>query len=166
MENKGKYRTISDPLKDDRVKLLEDNKKAILDRVNDTGKIRQTAREFGVSPMTVYYIVNPNKQKENQKLFKDKGGRNVYYDAEKIKLINQKHNNKKNNMLKEIKDDNMFTLLRGLKEGQLITRLTLKDNSQLKECTITLNDTDFKQIEIEGETIDYSNVKSIIFKTK
>jgi transposase-like protein len=166
MQKKGRYITISDPQKDNRVKVLEEQKKAILDRVNTTGKIRQTAREFGVSPMTVYYIVNPDKQKENQKLFKDKGGRNVYCDSEKIKLINKKHNTKKENMLKELKEQNMFTLLRGLNEGQLVTLLTLKDNTSLSECTVSVNDTEFKQLEVGDRVIDYSNVKSVIFKTK
>jgi len=60
----------------------------------------------------------------------------------------------------------MFTLLRGLNEGQLVTRLTLKDNTTINECTVTNNDTEFKQLEVGDTLINYSDVKTVIFKTK
>ena len=41
------------------------------------------AREFGVSKRTAYWVINPEKQKENYELRKARGGSKQYYDREK-----------------------------------------------------------------------------------
>ena len=41
------------------------------------------AREFGVSKRTAYWVINPEKQKENYELRKQRGGSKQYYVKEK-----------------------------------------------------------------------------------
>jgi hypothetical protein len=40
-------------------------------------------REFGVSKRTAYWVINPDKQKENYQKRVERGGSKQYYDREK-----------------------------------------------------------------------------------
>lgn len=171
MENKGTHKTISDRDKDGRVKISDKDKEAIILMYNATNRLRATAREFGVSPMTVYYIVNPDKLESNRKLLEEKGGSKIYTTPESNRIKNQKYYTKKLEMQKDIMQQNIFYVLRGLQPTQIVNRITMKDKSKLHDCTVTNNDTDHKQLEINttlyGDSIiDYSNIESIIFKSK
>jgi len=78
---------------------------------------------------------------------------------------------KKLEMQKDIMQQNIFYVLRGLQPTQIVNRITMKDKSKLHDCTVTNNDTDHKQLEINttlygDSVIDYSNIESISFKSK
>jgi len=172
MQFKRTHTTISDPKKDNRVKLSEKEKQAIKIMFERTGKLRATAREFGISHVQVYYLVYPDKLKENRKLTKDKGGTVIYEGNGLRKKYNQNYQNKIKQMKQELLQDNIFYILRGLRPNQLVNRLILKDKNKIHDATILVNDLDHKQLEIstastssESIMVDYSQIESLIFKS-
>ena len=66
---------------DRRVKLTEEEREEIK-KIYVLGGIgyQKLANEFGVSKRTVYWIINPEKQKENYALRVANGGSAQYYD--------------------------------------------------------------------------------------
>ncbi len=91
---------------DRRIKLTDSDKKEIVEAYATGGtSYNKLAKEFGVSKRTIYWVVNPDKQRENYELRKAKGGSKQYYDKDKWAESMRNHREYKNELLKEGKLD-------------------------------------------------------------
>lgn len=52
---------------DNRVKLSPEQKQEIITKVKNGATMYRTAKDYGVSAVCVYYLLNPEKQEENAK---------------------------------------------------------------------------------------------------
>ena len=91
---------------DRRIRLTDEDKKDIAEAYSSGGtSYNKLAKEYGVSKRTIYWVVNPDKQKENYELRKAKGGSKQYYDRDKHTQSMRNHREYKKELLKEGKLD-------------------------------------------------------------
>ena len=91
---------------DRRIKLSDDDRKEIREAyATGATSYNKLATEFGVSKRTIYWVVNPDKQKENYDLRVAKGGSKMFYNREKHTASMRAHREYKNELLKEGKLD-------------------------------------------------------------
>ena len=91
---------------DRRVRLSDEEKKEIREAYATGGtSYNKLATEFGVSKRTIYWVVNPDKQRENYELRKARGGSKQYYEKDKHTQSMRNHREYKNELLKEGKLD-------------------------------------------------------------
>lgn len=91
---------------DRRVKLSDDDRKEIREAyASGATSYNKLAKEFGVSKRTIYWVVNPEKQKENYELRVANGGSKQFYDRETHGASMRAHREYKKELLKEGKLD-------------------------------------------------------------
>jgi transposase-like protein len=87
---------------DRRVKLSDKDKKQIAEAYATGGtSYNKLASEYGVSKRTIYWVVNPEKQRENYELRKANGGSKQYYSKEKNTQSMRNHREYKKELLEE-----------------------------------------------------------------
>jgi len=164
-KEKGKrgYHVIADEKRDGRVKLTADQKSDIIKEYANSS-LKELALKYRVNIRTIDFIVHPEKLERNRQLLKDRGGNK--YNAEENKSRIQKYREHKRELITFLKNDTMQDILKALQRGHLVEIISLKDNTKLGAVTILKNNFDSQEIECMDRVIPYSEIKSLIFRTK
>ena len=89
---------------DRRIKLTDQQKEDIKRKwATGLATKRGLARDYGVSPRAIDFLLNPDKLEQNKKLRQERGGTKIYYNKEKHKESMKKTRRYKQELYKENK---------------------------------------------------------------
>lgn len=89
---------------DRRIKLTDQQKEEIKKKwVTGLATKRGLARDYGVSPRAIDFLLNPDKLEQNKKLRQERGGTKIYYNKEKHRESMKKTRRYKHELYKENK---------------------------------------------------------------